>query len=111
LQGPECLAGGTPKVTPANLRAAAAELRRERARLAQYAGVSPATIQSKITGVSVRNLAARTGEAEVTYNLPVSVTGNDNWVTYELINGKWKVQDCIAPFGGSSASSSGSATP
>jgi hypothetical protein len=109
LQGPECLDGGPPKITPANLRAAATELQRERAQLQQYAGVSPATIQSKIVGVSVRNLAAKTGEAEVRCDLPVTVTGNDNWVTYELMDGKWKVQDCRAPFGGSGDSSSSNA--
>ena len=68
-----------------------------------------AAIQSKIAGVSVRNVTAKTGEAEVRYDLPVAVTGNDDWVTYGLIDGKWKVQDCRAPIGGDSGFSSSAA--
>ena len=106
LQGPECLSGAKPKLTPSNLAVAAADLRKERADIARRYGMSTATMQSKIVGVSVRNVSERTGEAEVRYSLPVAVTGNDNWVTYELVDGKWKVQDCHAPIGGSSESSS-----
>jgi hypothetical protein len=73
-------------------------------------GISTTAIQSKINGVSTRNVTGKTGEAEVRYDLPVAVTGNDNWVTYELVGGKWKVQDCHGPFGGSSSSGSAATT-
>jgi len=102
LQGPDCLTGVKP--TPSQLAAAAPELRRERAQIERRLGMSTATIQSKIDGVSTRNVSGNTGEAVVRYDLPVSVTGNYNWVTYQLVGGKWKVQDCHAPFGGSGSS-------
>jgi hypothetical protein len=107
LQGPECLTGVKP--TPANIPAAAAALQQERSGLEQHVGMSMAAVQAKITGASVRNVTDTTAEATVEYDLPASVTGNDNWVTYELIDGKWKVQDCRPPFGGSGDSASGSA--
>ena len=66
------------------------------------AGLSARAIQDKITDVSVRNETATLAEAKVNYDLPVSVTGNDDWVTYERVNGAWKVQDCNPPFGTSS---------
>jgi hypothetical protein len=108
LQGPDCLTGQKP--TQSKIAAATARLDQGRDRIQQRLGISTATIQSKIDGVSTRNVTAKTGEAEVRYDLPVAVTGNDNWVTYELVGGKWKVQDCIPPFGGSSSSSSTPAT-
>jgi hypothetical protein len=58
----------------------------------------------------VRNVTDTSGEAEVQYDLPASAVGNDNWVTFERHNGHWKVSDCHAPIGGSSSSSSGTAT-
>ena len=54
-------------------------------------------------------LAACAGTTEVRYDLPRSVTGNDNWVEYERVDGRWKVADCHAPVGGESTSSYGSA--
>lgn len=73
--------------------------------------MSLAKIQSKIIGVSVRNVNGTTGEAEVRYNLPVAKTGNDNWVTYQLVGSTWKVYDCAVPFGGTSESGSTPTTP
>jgi len=108
LQGPDCLTGVKP--TPSKVAAATAELRQERAQLEQRLGVSTATIESKIDGVSTRNVGDKSGEAEVRYDLPVSVTGNDNWVTYQLVGNQWKVQDCHPPFGGSGSSSTAATT-
>ena len=102
VQGPECVSGGPPKLTPANIRAAESALRQHRAQLQQHLGVAPSAV--KIAGVNVRNVTATSGEAEVQYNLPPSVVGNDNWVTYELHGGYWKVADCHAPIGGNSSS-------
>jgi hypothetical protein len=103
LQGP-CLTGEKP--TQSKIAAATARLNQERDRIQRTLGISTATIQSKIDGVSTRNVTAKTGEAEVRYDLPVAATGNDNWVTYELVGGKWKVQNCRSPLGGSSSSAS-----
>ncbi len=108
LLGPHCLSGEKP--TPSRIAAANAELRQERARRERQLGISLATIQSKIVGVSTRHVGRKRGEAEVRYDLPVAVTGNYNWVTYELVGRKWKVQDCVPPFGGSSSSASTPAT-
>ena len=58
----------------------------------------------KIRGVLVRKVTGTSGEAEVQYNLPVSVAGNYNWVGFELYNGRWKVADCHVPIGGSGGS-------
>jgi len=58
--------------------------------------------------VRVRNVTATTGEAEVQYDLPRSVVGNDNWVEFRLENGRWKVSNCHAPIGGESSSSTAS---
>jgi hypothetical protein len=52
-----------------------------------------------------------TAEAEVRHDLPESITGNDNTVSHERIDGAWKVADCIAPFGGSSSTSCSSPSP
>lgn len=61
-----------------------------------------------VRGVRVRNVTATTGEAEVQYDLPRSVVGNDNWVEFRLENGRWKVSNCHAPIGGESSSSTAS---
>jgi hypothetical protein len=84
------------------------QLRHMRAVLEHNLGVSLASI--KVTGVRVRNVTATSGEAEVQYNFPTSVIGNDNWVTYELHGGSWKVADCNGPIGGSGSSSSATIT-
>jgi hypothetical protein len=62
-------------------------------------GVPPASV--KVTGVRVRNATPTTGEAEVEYNQPITVTGDDNWVRYALEGGQWK-DDCKAPIGNGS---------
>ena len=104
FQGPACRTGVKP--TPQTIAAAAVFLRRQRAEMQRRYGMSTSTIQSRIAGVSVRNVGRTTGEAEVRYDLPVAITGNDNWVTYGLADGKWKVQDCHPPFGGNSSQAS-----
>jgi hypothetical protein len=64
----------------------------------------------KIIGVAVRNVTRSSGDALVEYDLPANVEGNDNWVSYAIHDGRWKVSDCHAPIGGSSSSASSSAT-
>jgi hypothetical protein len=54
----------------------------------------------RITGVVTRNVASTQGEAEVQYDLPSSKVGNDNWVTYQVEDGRWKESSCTAPIGG-----------
>ena len=54
----------------------------------------------KISRVAVRNVTSTSGEALVNYDLPATVVGNYNWVTYTVHNGRWKVSDCHAPIGG-----------
>jgi len=87
-----------------NEHAAEAELRQLRGNIQRLIGVAPSAIKTR--GVRVRNVTARSGEAEVQYDAPPAVVGNDNWVTYELHGGRWKVADCYAPIGGNSSSAS-----
>ena len=56
----------------------------------------------KIRVVVVRDVTATTGDALVEYDLPAAVVGNDNWVSYAVHSGRWKVADCRAPIGGES---------
>ena len=56
----------------------------------------------------MRNATATYGEAEVDYELPASVVGNDNWVTYQYQDGQWNETNCHAPIGGESESVSAS---
>ena len=56
----------------------------------------------RISGIELRNVSARRGEAQVLYELPVSKVGNDNWVEFTLHHGQWKVSDCKAPILGNS---------
>jgi hypothetical protein len=105
LQGPECAGRG---ITPANRSAAVAEVEHLREGIKRFTGVSPNEI--KIRGVRTRNVTATSGEAEVEYALPQAATGNDNWVTYELRQGQWKIADCGPPIGGSSVSATTPAT-
>jgi hypothetical protein len=81
---------------------------RARVVMAKYFGRSLDRI--KIKGVSIRNDTAASGEALIEYDLPADVVGNDNWVTYAIHDDRWKVSDCRAPIGGSSAGAS-SSTP
>jgi hypothetical protein len=105
MQGPECRSD--MKLSTDNKAAADDLLREMRQDLEQQLGMPARAIEAKILGVVPRNVTATTADAEVRYGLPESVTGNDNWVTYERINGSWKVQNCHAPIGGSGGSSSG----
>ncbi len=107
LQGPEC---STQSDTSLPTQVVADYLTAERGVMRQHVG-RPLN-QIKITGVAVRNVTSTSGEAVVEYDLPAAVVGNDNWVTYSIHDGRWKVSDCHAPIGGSSSSASTSvATP
>jgi hypothetical protein len=103
LQGPECADRGG---TTLPVRTVSQYLRGERAVMAKYLGRPLGTI--KITGVALRNVTSSGGDALVAYDLPANVVGNDNWVSYAIHDGRWKVSDCHAPIGGSSSSASGS---
>lgn len=105
LDGPQCRPATSSTI---NARAAAAELQQLRDQIQLRTGLAPDAI--KIRGVLTRNVTANRGEAEVQYDLPQSVAGNDNWVTYEVHEGQWKVADCNAPIGGNSSSKSSTAT-
>jgi hypothetical protein len=78
-------------------------LRAMRAALEHHFGVPLGSI--RFTGVELRNVTATTGDAEVQYDLPASVVGNDNWVSYSYQHGQWKETNCHAPIGGESSSS------
>jgi hypothetical protein len=83
-------------------------LRGERAVMEKYLGRPLDKI--KISGVALRDVTSTRGEALVEYDLPANVVGSDNWVTYTIHHGRWKVSDCHAPIGGSSSSSSATVT-
>jgi len=100
LQSPPCRTKAKAKPTPSQIAAATKELQKVRDAVSRMTGLSAAQVQSKISGVSVRDVGTSTGEAEVRYDLPVTATGNGNWVTYKLVDGEWKVHDCILPIGG-----------
>jgi hypothetical protein len=102
LQGPECT---QQSGTTFPMRTVSQYLRTERAVMKKYLGRPLDKI--KTTGVAVRNVTSTTAEALVEYDLPAAVVGNDNWVSYTVHDGRWKVSDCHAPIGGSSSSSSG----
>jgi hypothetical protein len=106
LQGPECAdrGGATVPIGTVNQY-----LSGERAVMQKYLGRPLDKIN--IRRVVVRNVTRATGEALVEYDLPTSLSGgNDNWVTYTIHAGRWKVSDCHAPIGGSSSSASGTVT-
>jgi hypothetical protein len=105
LQGPECAdRSGTTFAT----RTVTLYLQSERAVMQKYFGRSLDKI--KIGRIVVRNVTSTSGEALVEYDLPAAVVGNDNWVSYTIHDGRWKVSDCHAPIGGSSSSNSGTFT-
>jgi hypothetical protein len=104
LQGPEC---ADHSGTTLPVRVVRQYLRGERAAMAKYLGRPLDKI--KINGVALRNVTSNSGDALVGYDLPAPVVGNDNWVSYAVHDGRWKVSDCHAPIGGSSSSSSGTA--
>lgn len=60
-----------------------------------------------ITSVDTRAVTATRGEAEAIYDLPESAAGNDNWLEYRYVDGRWRVDDCKLTIGGSGAHSSG----
>jgi hypothetical protein len=83
---PECKA--TDHVTAQNLPAAITIWEKS-------LGRSFGTI--RITGVDVRDVTESGGQADVSYRPPA---GNDNWVSYVLENGQWKVGgQCAVPIG------------
>ena len=100
MQSPSCLSGGTT----ANPTLAKDYLRGIRAAIERHLGAPLSSI--RITGVQVRNVTATTEDGEVQYDLPASVVGNDNWVSYGYQDGEWKVTNCHAPIGGESSSAS-----
>jgi len=97
---PQCGPHATTTLSQRDLAKYREDIRRE-------FGVNPI---ARIRGVLTRNVTASSGEAEVQYDLPVSVVGNDNWVTYERSGDQWKVADCIGPIGGFLSSSSSATT-
>jgi hypothetical protein len=104
LQGPEC----TPQSISSIDRATASDyLRRTRVEMQRVFGRPLDAI--KIRGVQTRNVTSTSGDAEVEYDLPRELAGNDNWVSYEVHNGQWKVANCHAPIGGNSQAAT--ATP
>ncbi len=63
-----------------------------------------------IISVETRDVTADSGEAWVHVNLPRDIEGNDNWLTYSVEDGRWKLTDCgHIPFGYNG--SSGPSTP
>jgi len=105
LQGPEC---ADHSGTTLPIRTVNQYLSSERAVMQKYLGRPLDKIN--IRRVVVRNVTSTTGEALVEYDLPTSLAGNDNWVTYAIHEGRWKVSDCHAPIGGRSSSASGTVT-
>ena len=63
-----------------------------------------------ITSIETRNVTATTGQAWVHVDVPPELEGNDNWVSYAVEGGRWKLADCgRLPFGYNG--SSGASTP
>jgi hypothetical protein len=73
-------------------------IRTMRANFEHQMGVSFASIT--IRGVLLRSLTATSGEADVQYDLPDSVAGNDNWIRYKFNGVEWTPIDCFPPIGG-----------
>ena len=99
LEGTACLTTGSATVE-------AEDLSGLRGVMQEHIGVPLDHI--RVLGVQVRQATATSGQAEVEYDLPASVVGNDNWVTYQVQNGHWKETNCHAPIGGESQSASAS---
>jgi hypothetical protein len=103
LQSPDC---ADHSGTTLPIRTVNQYLSGERAVMKKYIGRPLDKIA--IRGVIVRNVTTTTGEALVEYDLPTALAGNDNWVSYVVHDGRWKVsRPCRAPIGGSSSSASG----
>jgi hypothetical protein len=106
MEGAECAPTTSTTLSGSTI---SAYLAGERAVMKQHLGMPLDAITAH--GVSVRDFTGATGEALVQYDLPESKTGNDNWVSYAVEDGAWKVADCHAPIGGSSTSASSGAAP
>jgi hypothetical protein len=91
---------GSPEVPPPAVDdpSWAPMIRTMRANFEHQMGVSFSSI--KILGVLLRNLTPTSGEAEVQYDLPSSVAGDDNWIRYKFDGGQWSPLDCFPPIGG-----------
>ena len=98
MEGGQCTAN-SPTYSPTFL---AAYLKAERENLERSIGMPIDRL--RITAVDTLNVTATQGQAEVQYNLPISSEGKDNWVTYQIENGRWKETNCHAPIGGESQS-------
>jgi hypothetical protein len=105
LEGPEC----TPD-SGTTFAASVVSMYLRGSRAVMQSHVGRPLDKINIRDVLVRKVTSTTGEALVEYDLPASVVGNDNWVTYAVHAGRWKVADCHAPIGGSSSSFGGSIT-
>jgi hypothetical protein len=105
LQGPECRSPGTPKLGTQDLEGYLRALRLEMAH-----SFGRKLDQIAIRDVLERNVTSTSGEAEVQYELPESVAGNDNWVTFRVHDGQWKVANCNAPIGGRTTSATSQTT-
>jgi hypothetical protein len=105
LEGPEC-ANNTGTTIPSST--VEAYLHAERIAMKKHFG--RALDEINVNRVVTRNMTDNRGEALVRYDLPADVVGNDNWVSYAIHDGRWKVADCRAPIGGSSSSASGTIT-
>ena len=82
----------------------ATQLDELRSEMETAADMSLASIAA--TGAEVRNFVGSEGEVNVSFNVPPSVQGNDNWILYRLENGSWHVANCNQlPFGGNSTQS------
>ena len=58
-----------------------------------------------IVSIETRNVTATDGEAWVHLDLSPELEGNDNWLTYAVEGGLWKLTDCgQLPFGRSGSS-------
>ncbi len=58
----------------------------------------------RIVSIETRNVTATTGEAWVRVNLRPELEGDDNWLSYAIDKGDWKLSDCgKLPFGGGGA--------
>lgn len=103
MEGVECRTG--PRYSSSFL---ASYLRASRVQEERYLVQSLGSI--RVVGVLTRNITSTSGEAEVTYDLPVTKAGNDNWVLYRYEGGIWKVANCNVPIGGESTYSHSSTT-
>lgn len=103
MEGMQCRSGPTLSAAVVN-----AYLQGMRLELQHYLGTPLRSI--RIIGVRTRDVTSTTGDAEVKYDLPARVVGNDDWVSYAYQQRRWKVTNCHAPIGGESSSASASSS-